>query len=48
MEAYSPLKDKGERIIAAKLIVYPSDREKYFTFITTESYEAIKEWMNLF
>jgi integrase len=37
--------DKGN-IVAAKMIVYPGDREEYFTFITPEAYGAVKEWMN--
>jgi integrase len=42
----TPLKnDKGE-IIAAKLIVYPNEPEQYFTFMTPEAYNIIKEWMD--
>jgi hypothetical protein len=42
----SPLKDKKGKIIAAKMIVYPGDREEYFTFITAEAYGALKEWID--
>ena len=42
----TPLKnDKGE-IIAAKLIVYPNELEQYFTFMTPEAYNTIKEWLD--
>ena len=27
------------------MIIYPGDREEYFTFITAEAYECIKRWM---
>jgi hypothetical protein len=42
----TPLKDKKGKIVAAKMIVYPGDREEYFTFITSEAYEALKEWID--
>jgi integrase len=37
--------EKGEAV-AAKMIVYPGDREQYYTFITSEAYNALKEWIN--
>jgi hypothetical protein len=41
-----PMKnDKGE-IIAAKLIVYAGTSESYFTFMTPEAYNALKEYMD--
>jgi hypothetical protein len=42
----TPLKEKKGKIVAAKMIVYPGDREEYFTFITSEAYEALKEWID--
>src|SRR3954447_16974773 len=42
----TPLKNEKGKIIAAKMIVYPADREEYFTFITAEAYGALKEWMD--
>ena len=41
-----PLKDGEGKIVAAKMTVYPGDREEYFTFVTVEAYNALKEWMD--
>lgn len=41
-----PLKDSSGTLIAAKIIVYPGDKEEYFSFITPEAYNALKEWMD--
>lgn len=38
-------KDKNE-VIAAKILVYPGDREQYYSFVTSEGYTALNEWMN--
>ena len=47
MERYYSLYDENKEIIAAKLVVYPGDNEEYFTFMTPEAYNSIKEWMEL-
>jgi hypothetical protein len=31
--------------MAAKMIVYAGDSEKYFAFITPEAYHALSGWM---
>ena len=41
-----PFKDNTGNVLAAKIIVYPGDKEEYFTFITTEAYKALEDWMN--
>jgi integrase len=41
-----PQKDEEGNITAAKMVVYPGDREEYFTFITSEAYNALKEWID--
>lgn len=30
----------------AKILVYPGDREQYYSFLTPEAYSALKDWMN--
>ncbi len=41
-----PFTDKAGKIIAAKLIVYPGDKEEYFSFLTPEAYHSLKDWMD--
>jgi integrase len=40
-----PLNNEKNEIIAAKLIVYDAEPECYFSFITHEAYNALKDWM---
>lgn len=49
MEAYNPLySDQNDKqvIVAAKIIVYAGSPDKYYSFLTPESYTALKEWMD--
>jgi integrase len=38
--------DDLEKIVAAKIIVYAGEEDSYFSFITPEAYQAVKEWMD--
>ncbi|MGD1837484.1 MAG: hypothetical protein ACPKPY_05440 [Nitrososphaeraceae archaeon] len=43
----TPIYDDDHKIIvAAKLLIYPGDKEEYYTFITSEAYNALKDWIN--
>jgi integrase len=33
-------------IVAAKVVIYAGEPENYYSFITPEAYNALKEWMN--
>jgi hypothetical protein len=39
-------KSSDESIIAAKLTTYSEDNEQYFTFIASEAYYALKDWID--
>jgi hypothetical protein len=40
-----PIEREG-KIVAAKIIVYAGEPEQYFSFISTEAYNSLKEWMD--
>jgi hypothetical protein len=37
--------DEPDKVIAAKIIVYAGENEQYYSFITDEAYESLKDWM---
>jgi len=37
---------RDDRIVAAKITVYAGENEQYFSFITPEAFQALKEWMD--
>ncbi|KAA2283749.1 hypothetical protein [Candidatus Nitrosocosmicus sp. SS] len=37
--------EKNSEVIAAKIIVYPGENEQYYSFITVEAYQSLKDWM---
>jgi len=42
----SPITNEKGEIIAAKLIIYADEPEEYYTFITPEAFQALKDWMD--
>ena len=40
-----PIEKEGE-VIAAKIIVYAEEEDEYFSFISKESFQSLKDWMN--
>src|SRR3954468_24781999 len=34
------------KVVAAKIIVYAEEEDEYFSFISKEAYQALKEWMS--
>ena len=42
----SPLANVKGEVIAAKVIIYAEEEDEYYTFITPEAYNALKDWMD--
>jgi integrase len=42
----SPMTNEKGEVIAAKLLVYADEPEEYYTFITPEAYNTLKDWMD--
>jgi integrase len=42
----TPIKNEKGEILAAKLKVYAEEPDEYFSFITSEAYNSLKEWMD--
>ena len=40
-----PFEDENGQVLAAKLTVYAGDSEEYYSFLTPEAYNALKDWM---
>jgi integrase len=41
-----PIAGSNNSIVVAKVVVYAGEQEQYYSFITPEAYNALKEWMN--
>lgn len=39
-------KETKNELIAARILVYPGDREQYYSFLTPEAYNTVKDWMD--
>ncbi len=40
-----PIPNPDKSIAAAKIIIYAGEHDAYYSFITSEAYDALKEWM---
>jgi hypothetical protein len=43
----TPRRDKEGNLTSAKMLVYAGEPEEYYSFITLEAYNALKDWMDL-
>ena len=37
--------ERNEEVVAAKLVVYAGEDEQYFSFISSEAWQAVKDWI---
>jgi hypothetical protein len=37
---------KSGKVVAAKIIVYAGEEDEYFSFISKEAFQFLKEWMS--
>ena len=42
----TPIRNENGKVMATKIRVYPGDQEEYYSFITPEAYNALREWMD--
>jgi integrase len=42
----TPIKNEKGQVVAAKIIVYANDVEEYYSFITPEAFNCLREWMD--
>jgi hypothetical protein len=41
-----PISNDKEQVIAAKVVIYAEEEDEYYTFVTPEAYNALKDWMD--